>query len=202
MRSTHRWRDDDPDDDDDGEAMPLIELTGDLDREGTIDQLTEDESEPPRRRRSMLSLPRRYLVAGAAGLLAIGFAGGMVVQRASAPPPSDTATTASTTQIPVREPEFALPSPDASTCRFVDGYGAVGITTVCIGTLYSIHPIKHGWQLALALDNGATVGIEADEGTAVDGVPSLAAISVGTTLVVSGRAGRDGTLHATAITFA
>jgi hypothetical protein len=52
------------------------------------------------------------------------------------------------------------------------------------------------------MDNGATIGIEADDGTAVDGFPSLGAITVGTTLVVSGRADRDGTLHATAITFA
>jgi hypothetical protein len=200
MRSTHRWRDDDPGDDD-GEPMPLIELTDDVDDEGTVDQLTEDEAEPPSRRRS-LSLPRRYLVGGAVGLLAIGFAGGMVVQRASAPPAEDTAATASTTRIPVRQPEFAVPSPDAATCRYVDGYGAVGITTVCTGTLYSIHPIKHGWQLTLTMDNGASIGIEADDGTAVDGFPSLGAITVGTTLVVSGHAGRDGTLHATAITFA
>ncbi|BCJ38387.1 hypothetical protein Athai_58900 [Actinocatenispora thailandica] len=202
MRSTHRWRDDEPDDD--GEPMPLIELSDDLDDEGTVDQLTENDAEPPTGRRSAsVSLPRRYLVAGAVGLLAIGFAGGMVVQRASAPAPADeTATTASSTQIPVRVPEFAVPSPDTSTCRYVDGYGAVGITTVCTGTLYSIHPIDHGWQLTLTLDSGATIGVEADDGTTVDGFPSVGAISVGTTLVVSGHAGKDGTLHATAITFA
>ncbi|BCJ27520.1 hypothetical protein AB0I55_32045 [Actinocatenispora sera] len=202
MRSTHRWRDDDPGDEDDAEPMPLIELTDDLDDEGTVDQLTEDESEPRSRRRS-LSLPRRYLAAGAAGLLAIGFAGGMVVQRASSPPPDDTAVTANTTELGVRASNFDVPSEDSSTCRYGygDGYGSAGLTTVCTGTLYSIRHAEDGWQLTLGLDHGVTIGIEVDDSTSVDGLSSVGELAVGTTLVVSGHPGKDGAMHATAITF-
>ena len=214
MRTTRRRGDEGPADGDDSvppigrgagsddDSVPLIELGDDADDDSSVDQLAEDD-DPPRSRpgaRRPLSFPRRYLIGGAVGLLAVGFVAGMVVQRAGAPTPDDAVAGTTTTSATRPTAELMLPTPDGSSCRYVYGYRATGITTVCTGMLVGADFAAHGWRLNLSQDDGARIRVEADRSTAILGFSSISTIQVGTTLLVAGHTGDDGAQAATVVT--
>jgi len=188
MRSTHRWPDEEPDGD---EPVPLIELSGDVQAEGSVDQLTADAHVPGRARRAA---PRRYLILGAAGLLAVGFVAGMVVQRASAPSSPTVAASA------VSDQRSALPTEDDGGCHYVYGYHQAGLTTVCTGTLHAIAHSEDGWLLTLTDQDGAPTVVEARDNATVLPDRTIADLEIGAMVMVTAYGGADGVLHATAIT--
>jgi|GEM_PF-5111394 len=163
-----------PDDD------PLIELA--------------DERRGPDRR----PVPRRYLVVGAAGLLAVGFVAGLLVQRARTPE-HHPAPAASASHLLMPEPGFGLSVPDAHGCRTVEhGYHEAGVTTACTGTLRAIHNTADDWRLTLRSDDDTVYQIAAHDDTEVLPVGSMRDLTVGGRIEVSGHTS-DGPMRAVAI---
>lgn len=124
--------------------------------------------------------PRRYLALGAAGLLAVGFAGGIAVQRAAdRPDPSASPSPATTYSW---APVHVVPAP-TSGCQtsYVTRRGnRVDIRRLCVGTIRSIV----GSEVTITLDDGSVEAFTVDPRTRFEGVRSLRELRVGQLVLV------------------
>lgn len=137
--------------------------------------------EPVRRRR-----PRWYLGLAGAGLAAIGFVGGMTVQRATTSDPAETPS-------PVAAPDQVYSVPSPYGCRWYreDSTGEE-LDSMCSGTVRSV--ASSG--LVLELPDGTPLGMVVDRSTMVIGARDVASLRAGEYVTVRTRTGDDGRLHA------
>lgn len=166
VRSTHEWPDDDP-----------VETTAVID----LGVTAPTPEEPVRRRR-----PRWYLGLAGAGLVAIGFVGGLTVQRATTSDPAESPS-------PVAAPDQVYSVPSPYGCRWYRG-DATGaeLDSMCSGTVRSV--ASSG--LVLELPDGTPLGMVVDRSTTVVGARGVSSLRPGEYVTVRTTTGSDGRLHA------
>ncbi|BCJ37121.1 hypothetical protein Athai_46240 [Actinocatenispora thailandica] len=181
---------------------------GEVGRAGDVERAESDGAEPVIEldaaqrtsvgRADSRSVPRRYLVLAAVALLVLGFAAGVLTQRARTPKPPPAAT--SHLGIPEVGIGFVA-SGDVGGCHSLQrGYHEAGVVSVCTGTLRRIRHTGTDWRLTIVGAGHTVHPVLAHDDTAVLPGGSVADLRVGMKLRVSGRGIlQDNAFHAVAI---
>lgn len=169
--------------------VPVIEL-GEVSAGGGPLPVDASPPDAARRRRG------RYRLLTVAGLLAIGFAGGVVMQRvtgvvpAPSPSPSQTVLTA-----PLEGQKFVVVPSGAEICGLtVRGHGRQGAPDVaCSGTISDVgHTL-----ITMTVDGGASMTFVRDDDTVIEGPRPHAQLRAGqhvSVIIATDRRGRHAAL--------